>query len=72
MANKSKSGGNGSHSFAIVTGASSGIGYYLARECAQNGFDLLVAADDPAIRKAAEIFARSVQMSALLKPISRR
>ena len=41
-------------SFAIVTGASSGIGYHLARECAQNGFDLLVAADRPEIRKAAE------------------
>jgi uncharacterized protein len=41
-------------SFAIVTGASSGIGYHLARECAQNGFDLLVAADRPEIQKAAE------------------
>jgi short-subunit dehydrogenase len=40
--------------FAIVTGASSGIGYHLARECAQNGFDLLIAADRPEIRKAAE------------------
>jgi uncharacterized protein len=30
---------------AIVTGASSGIGLSLARECAHNGFDLLVAAD---------------------------
>lgn len=41
---------------AIVTGASSGIGYHLARECAQNGFDLLIAADDPAIRSAADDF----------------
>jgi uncharacterized protein len=41
-------------SFAIVTGASSGIGYHLARECAQNGFDLLIAADRPEIQKAAE------------------
>ena len=40
--------------FAIVTGASSGIGYHLARECAQNGFDLLIAADRPEIQKAAE------------------
>jgi short-subunit dehydrogenase len=30
---------------AIVTGASSGIGFELACECARNGFDLLVAAD---------------------------
>src|SRR5215210_4957298 len=43
-----------SRQFAIVTGASSGIGYHLARECAQNGFDLLVAADRPDIQQAAE------------------
>jgi NAD(P)-dependent dehydrogenase (short-subunit alcohol dehydrogenase family) len=38
----------------MVTGASSGIGYELARCCAQNGFDLLIAADDPEIHRAAE------------------
>src|SRR5215213_2956996 len=32
---------------AIVTGASSGIGYELAKLCAENGFDILVAADRP-------------------------
>ena len=42
--------------FAIVTGASSGIGYYLACECARAGFDLLVAADEPAIESASEDF----------------
>jgi short-subunit dehydrogenase len=42
--------------FAVVTGASTGIGYYLAKECVENGFDLLIAADDPAINKAAEDF----------------
>jgi uncharacterized protein len=30
---------------AVVTGASSGIGLELARECAKNGFDLVIAAD---------------------------
>jgi short-subunit dehydrogenase len=40
--------------FAIVTGASSGIGYELARCCAENGFDLLIAADEPEINQAAE------------------
>lgn len=32
---------------AVVTGASSGIGLHLARCCAENGFDLIVAADRP-------------------------
>jgi len=40
--------------FAIVTGASSGIGLELARICAQEGFDLLIAADRPAIEAAAD------------------
>jgi NAD(P)-dependent dehydrogenase (short-subunit alcohol dehydrogenase family) len=30
---------------AVVTGASSGIGYELAKICAEEGFDLVVAAD---------------------------
>jgi short-subunit dehydrogenase len=43
---------------AIVTGASAGIGYELAKICAENGFDLLIAADQPEIRDAAEEFRR--------------
>src|ERR671926_792595 len=42
--------------FAIVTGASSGIGYELAKCCADHGFDLLIAADAPAIHEAAQDF----------------
>jgi len=38
---------------AVVTGASSGIGRELAALCAQNGFDLVVAADDTALEDAA-------------------
>src|SRR3954466_10095277 len=45
-----------SRSLAIVTGASAGIGYELARICAQNGFDLVIAADQPEISKAAQDF----------------
>ena len=39
--------------FAIVTGASTGIGYEFARICAREGFDLLIAADEVEIEKAA-------------------
>jgi len=39
--------------YAVVTGASTGIGFELARCCAQDGFDLLIAADEPAIGEAA-------------------
>jgi short-subunit dehydrogenase len=41
---------------AIVTGASSGIGLELAAICAQQGFDLLIAADQPEIHAAADRF----------------
>lgn len=45
---------NGSaRSFAVVTGASSGIGYELAKQFAKNGFDVLVTAEDAGIEKAA-------------------
>jgi uncharacterized protein len=40
--------------FAIVTGASTGIGFELARLCAGEGFDLLIAADEPEIHDAAQ------------------
>jgi uncharacterized protein len=39
--------------FAIVTGASTGIGFELAKRCAKEGYDLLIAADEAAIEQAA-------------------
>lgn len=44
---------NSTRSYAVVTGASSGIGYELAKQFAQNGFDLLIAADGDGIHQAA-------------------
>ena len=43
---------------AIVTGASTGIGFELAKQCARNGFDLVIAADEPEAHKAAETLRR--------------
>jgi short-subunit dehydrogenase len=42
-----------SRQFAIVTGASTGIGLQLAKCCARHGFDLLIAADEAEIDNAA-------------------
>ncbi|MFM7425844.1 MAG: SDR family NAD(P)-dependent oxidoreductase, partial [Elainella sp.] len=39
---------------AVVTGASSGIGYELAKQFAQNGFDLLITATGESIQQAAQ------------------
>lgn len=41
-------------SFAVITGASSGIGFELALQFAQHGFDVLVAAEDEGIARAAD------------------
>lgn len=49
---------------AIVTGASSGIGLELARQCALNGFDLLVAADRP-LQAADELRSLGGQVEAV-------
>lgn len=58
MSNKGK--------LAIVTGASTGIGYELAKCCAADGFDLLIAADEPAIHQAAEDYKKlGVQVDAV-------
>ncbi|MEV5032641.1 SDR family NAD(P)-dependent oxidoreductase [Sphingobium sp. LMC3-1-1.1] len=44
--------------FAIVTGASTGIGFELAHLAAQNGYDLLVVADELLIEASATDFRR--------------
>src|SRR4030088_2634436 len=43
---------------AVVTGASTGIGLELARECAKNNFDLIIAANETEIESAAEELRR--------------
>src|SRR3954469_13799149 len=47
--------------FAVVTGASSGIGYELAPQFAEHGYDLLIAAEDAGIDRAAGDLRRDGQ-----------
>ncbi|MCV7095661.1 SDR family NAD(P)-dependent oxidoreductase [Mycobacterium kubicae] len=41
-------------SLALITGASSGIGFELAKQFASHGYDLVIAAEDDGIQEAAE------------------
>jgi len=47
--------------FAVVTGASSGIGFELAKQFAEHGFDVMVAAEDDGITQAAADLRRDGQ-----------
>src|SRR4051812_22488833 len=54
-----------SRPLAIVTGASSGIGYELAKLCAENGFDLVIAADRPLGEAARDLRAAGATVDAV-------
>ncbi len=43
---------------AVITGASTGIGYEFARFAVEDGYELLICADEPAIEDAAEKLRR--------------
>jgi short-subunit dehydrogenase len=51
---------------AVVTGASSGIGFELAKVAAQEGYDLVIAADEPEIERAAQELGA---LGAAVKPV---
>jgi short-subunit dehydrogenase len=46
-----------SRKFAVVTGASSGIGYELAKQCLEHNFEVLICAEDSGIVSAAVTLA---------------
>lgn len=48
----------GRRPLAVVTGASTGIGLELARQCAEHGLDLIIAADEAEVNAAAEQLRR--------------
>lgn len=63
----------GSRRLAMVTGASSGIGFQLARRCALEGFDLVIAADEPQIHQAArQLSSMGVQITAVQTDLATR
>lgn len=49
---------NTGNRLAVITGASSGIGYELGMECARKGFNLIIAANEPKIHDAADAMRR--------------
>ena len=59
--------------FAVITGASSGIGLQLAKQCAAHGFDLLICAEDAGIHRAAtEIGVEDATIDALQQDLRTR
>lgn len=51
-----------SRPLAVVTGASSGIGFELACQCAEHGYDLVIAADRPLQDASRTLRAKGVQV----------
>ncbi len=57
---------------AVVTGASSGIGYNLAKVFAENGYDLVIVAEDAGIQTAAnDLSGLGVQVKAVQKDLAK-
>ena len=62
----------GARPLAVVTGASSGIGYHLAKCCAENGFDLVVAADQPLEEAVADFRSLGAEVTVVQAELASR
>jgi short-subunit dehydrogenase len=71
-ANAADTSNAGARPLAVVTGASSGIGYNLARCCAENGFDLVVAADQPLEEAVSDFRSLGAQVTAVQTELASR
>ena len=61
--------------FALITGASSGIGYAFARELGKRGFNLLIVSNVEAIHDKAELLRRdfpAIEVVSLVRDLSRQ
>jgi len=59
-------------SFAVVTGASTGIGLELAKICAEQGYDLLIAADEPMDDAVAQVVAKGAAVESVQADLATR
>ncbi|HWF33144.1 MAG TPA: SDR family NAD(P)-dependent oxidoreductase [Solirubrobacteraceae bacterium] len=72
MSSHTNGAGSGERPLALVTGASSGIGRELAKQFVDNGFDLLIAAEDEGIEATAtELRGSGADVKAIQVDLSR-
>lgn len=62
--------GEQSRPLAVVTGASTGIGFELAKCCARAGYELIIAADEPGIHQAKDVLSANARVQAIQADLS--
>src|ERR1700760_3877715 len=54
LASRCRMGTKNDRQFSVITGASSGIGFKLAKECLEHDMDILICAEDAGLSDAAD------------------